>query len=515
VLYLVAYPFECTEQISSRILGVAGLRDVLAAFRAKGMPEPKALQDSMARDIAMLRRLQNDDGGWPFWRRGDDSWPYVTIHVAHALQRAKEKGYDVPDETLKQAAEYLRTIESRYPSWYGPDVRRTLTAYALYVRNRMGASDPARARALVKEAGLEKLKLEAIGWLLPVLAKDPGSAATVQEIRRHLTNRAVETGATAHFVDDYGDEGAHVLLHSDRRADAILLEALIGDQPQSDLIPKLVEGLLGHRKRGRWENTQENAFVLLALDRYFQTYEKTTPDFVARLWLGDTFAGEHAFRGRSADRQHVEIPMRVLTAPGTGADLTIAKEGAGRLYYRIGMQYAPNDRVIQPADHGFTVERVYEAVDNPADVRRDADGTWRIKAGARVRVRVTMVTTSRRYHVALVDPIPAGLEPLNPELATTGRLTTESAQTVAEEGGPGLGRPGHWWWWRRVWYDHENLRDERVEAFSSLVWEGAWTYRYQARATTPGRFVVPPPKAEEMYHPETFGRGGSAVVIVE
>lgn len=126
-----------------------------------------------------------------------------------------------------------------------------------------------------------------------------------------------------------------------------------------------------------------------------------------------------------------------------------------------------------------------------------------------------MVTTSRRYHVALVDPLPAGLEPLNPELATTGRLTTESAQTVDEEGGAGLGLPGHWWWWRRVWYEHENLRDERVEAFASLVWEGAWTYRYQARATTPGRFVVPPPKAEEMYHPETFGRGGSAVVIVE
>ncbi len=34
-------------------------------------------------------------------------------------------------------------------------------------------------------------------------------------------------------------------------------------------------------------------------------------------------------------------------------------------------------------------------------------------------------------------------------------------------------------------------------------------------ATTPGKFVVPPPKAEEMYHPETFGRGSGDVVIVE
>jgi uncharacterized protein YfaS (alpha-2-macroglobulin family) len=28
-------------------------------------------------------------------------------------------------------------------------------------------------------------------------------------------------------------------------------------------------------------------------------------------------------------------------------------------------------------------------------------------------------------------------------------------------------------------------------------------------------FVVPPPKAEEMYHPETFGRGGTDRVVVE
>jgi alpha-2-macroglobulin len=54
-----------------------------------------------------------------------------------------------------------------------------------------------------------------------------------------------------------------------------------------------------------------------------------------------------------------------------------------------------------------------------------------------------------------------------------------------------------------------------VEAFASLVWEGVHTYTYVARATTPGVFVVPPPKAEEMYHPETFGRGGTDRVIVE
>jgi uncharacterized protein YfaS (alpha-2-macroglobulin family) len=72
-----------------------------------------------------------------------------------------------------------------------------------------------------------------------------------------------------------------------------------------------------------------------------------------------------------------------------------------------------------------------------------------------------------------------------------------------------------WWWWWRPWYEHTNMRDERVEAFTSLLWEGVYDFDYVARATTPGNFVVPPPKAEEMYHPETFGRGAGDRVIIE
>ena len=60
-----------------------------------------------------------------------------------------------------------------------------------------------------------------------------------------------------------------------------------------------------------------------------------------------------------------------------------------------------------------------------------------------------------------------------------------------------------------------HLRDERAEAFTDLLWAGVHEYSYVAIATTPGRYVVPPPKAEEMYHPETFGRGASARVIIE
>ncbi len=505
VLYLVAYPFECSEQLSSRVLAVAALRDVLTAFEAKGLPSPEEMNSAVARDLKRLQGLQNDDGGFAFWRRGDESWPYVSIHVGHALARAKSKGYDVPQPMLDKSKSYLRGIESHIPKRYGQQARNSLVAYALYTRALMGDRDAARARRLINEQGLEKLQLEAVGWLLSVLSGDRASGTEVAAIRTLLNNRAEETAGTAHFTTSYADDD-YLLLRSERRADGVILEALIGDQPESDLVAKVARGLLAHRKQGRWGNTQENAFVLLALDRYFRTYEKATPDFVARAWLGEAYAGEQQFRGRSTDRQQFDVPMRYLAEKGSGEQrLVLQKEGAGRLYYRVGMSYAPTNLKLAAADYGFAVERVYEPTGDAGDVRRDADGTWRIKSGATVRVKLTVVAPTRRYHVALVDPLPAGLEALNPALAVTG--TIPEAQSEPE--------PQGFWWWRRSWFEHQNLRDERAEAFTSLMWEGVYTYTYTARATTPGAFVVPPAKAEEMYAPETFGRGQSDRVVVE
>jgi hypothetical protein len=510
LLYLAAYPFECSEQVASRVLAVAALRDVLTAFAAEGLPAPQALEAAVARDIELLGRLQNPDGGFDFWRRGNRSDPYVSLHVAHALARARAKGFQVPDDLYDDARTFTAAIEEHIPASYGAAARRALIAYALYVEKHLGAQDPrrslARARKLVTDPGLAELSLESAGWLLYVLAGDAGARAEAAAIHRHLQNRVTETAGAAHFATGYGDDG-YLLLYSDRRADAVILEALIADQPDSDLIPKVTRGLLAHRTRGRWLNTQENAFVLLAMDRYFDTYEKVTPDFVARAWLGDRFAGEHRFRGRQTDRHRIDVPMALLAGQAQ-RDLTLQKAGAGRLYYRVGMRYAPADLSLPAADRGFTVERTYEPVDAPGDVTRQPDGAWKIKAGARVRVRMRMVAPARRYHVALVDPLPAGLEPLNPALAVTGALPEDP-----DAQGPGGVQP--YWWWLQPWYEHQNLRDDRVEAFSTLVWAGVHEYSYVARATTPGRFVAPPARAEEMYAPETFGRSSTDRVVVE
>jgi uncharacterized protein YfaS (alpha-2-macroglobulin family) len=41
-----------------------------------------------------------------------------------------------------------------------------------------------------------------------------------------------------------------------------------------------------------------------------------------------------------------------------------------------------------------------------------------------------------------------------------------------------------------------------------------YDYSYIAHATTPGEFVVPPTRAEEIYAPETFGRSATDRVVI-
>lgn len=505
VIYLVSYPFECTEQIASRILGVAALRDVLSAFSAEGLPTPEEMEFAVVRDIEQLQGLQNYDGGFPYWRRGQDSIPFNTIHAAHAMQQARQMDYRVPEEIWSSVLAYLRDIESHYPPYYSKPTRQTLSAYALYVRMLMGDRDVEKARNLFHQDPIEELPIDAIAWIWQVLIDDPNSSEELDTIRRFVSNRAVETPGAANFITSFDDQ-AYLLLNSNRRTDALLLDAMIRDNPDDELIPKVVNGLLAHRTQGRWSNTQENVFILLALDRYFNTFEALTPDFVARVWLGDTYVAEHEFVGRTTERRETQIPMAYLVEGDEGTqDLILEKEGPGRLYYRLGMSYAPTDLNLDALDMGFVVQRTYESVDDPQDVTRDEQGVWHIKSGARVRVRLQMVADNRRYHVALVDPLPAGLEIVNPALAVSGSVPQDPDSQGYRYG---------WWWWG-TWYEHQNMRDERAEAFTSLLWDGVYNYSYVARATTPGTFVVPPAKAEEMYSPEVFGRSASDLVIVE
>ena len=497
VIYLTDYPYASADAYASRIIALTALKDVFAAFATATAPSPAELDATIQSDIEALSALQNDIGGFSTWQRGAPTQPYESVQATHALIVAKAAGYRVDDGTLRTAKDFIANIEAHFPAEWDAAARHAVSAYALNVRALAGERDPAKAEDLYRSD--DDLALDALAWLWPVI-DDPAIDAGIQ---RTFSNRVTETPGAASFTTGFEESASSLVLASDRRTDGIILDALLTKRPDSDLIPKLVTGLIGNQVRGRWNNVQENGFILLAMKRYFDTFEASTPAFIARGWLGDTYATEHAHQGRSVDVAHTLVPLSELAG---NPDIVLSKDGSGRLYYRLGLRYAPADLSLAPRDEGFVVDRSYEATGDPDDVTRESDGTWHIKPGATVRVRLTLVADSQRTNMALVDPLPAGLEVVNPALAAAPRTPPEEPKEDRD--------PIVLSWFRATWFDHQNLRDDRVEAYSSYLPAGTYEYSYVARATTLGTFVTPPTKAEEIYAPEVFGRTSTDVVVI-
>ncbi|MBA2544763.1 MAG: hypothetical protein H0V17_34280, partial [Deltaproteobacteria bacterium] len=505
--YLQVYPFECAEQRSGRMLATAAMADVLESFAAPGRPTRAEIESQRARDVRELERDFSAEGWGYFYKTAVD--PFVTQQVVAALAASGATGKVIERAVAVVAASNARRLSRLDALARKPAAARTskeletvrssvalaaseLATLAALDRKALGAiKRPGLDSALRLHAAANLLgaySVDAKARLLSITAKQPAAAAMRRELLAQLLSTAREDAATATITTQYTND-ERLLLVSNAKTTALVLDALIREAPEHTLIPKLARGLLDARKRGRWLSTQENLAVLQAMRRYFDTYEKIAPAFTGKVWVGSAGYAEHALAKRDA-RAGVQVPWTSFS--GASHQLALAKTGAGRMYYRVGVQYAPAKLDLPPVDAGFIVRRSYTAVEDPKDVTRTPDGHYKVKLGALVLVTLEVLSSAQRSGVAVVDPLPAGFEPVNTRLAISERVDSDTAA-----------------------WDHVNLRDNRSEAFAMSFAAGSRRFTYTVRATTPGTFAAAPAKAEEMYAPETFGRTSGTRVIIE
>jgi len=517
-IYLQHYPFECSEQISSRLISISLMKDMLKEFHAEGLPGEQEIKKTVSDDLQKLQSRQQPNGSFALWRSTERiTYPYVTLNVAQALILAKKAGYDVNARMLEKTMQYLKNID-KYIDDYKGNARIDLKAMALYLRDKNGDTDISAAHALLSAQPLDKLSLEAMGFLLQIFAHKDPTSKDATAIYTYLSNCIVETASTAEIVRN-GNSAAitcsdYRLFDSPSRVKAILLDSLLAEGKSPEIVTKLMRSLLGGQIKGRWRNTQENAYVLLAMRHYFDKYEKTVPDLLAEAWLGKAFIGESAFKGRTNDFKTITVPMTYLSEMANTKEFILKKTGNGRLYYRLGLNYAPKSLHLSSMDRGFKVTRTYEGVTNKDDVKKDSNGIWQFKPGSLIKVKLNITASSERFFVAVVDPLPAGAEALNQDLNGTESVTSKDSPNSSSDESSSSWRWG-WRWWTMNWWNHENKRDNQTEVFADQLWGGSHDYSYLMRATTPGTYVVPPTKAEEMYAPETFGRTASETVIIK
>jgi uncharacterized protein YfaS (alpha-2-macroglobulin family) len=500
-LDLIEYPYDCTEQLSSRILPLVALGDLATAL---GFKLPSDSRKRAEAAVAEVLARQQGDGGFAMWPESGRSSAWVSPYATLALARALRAGITVPKPALERARDYLRRVsQGGNQSWELPTA-----ALALDVLGELGYPDAGGVSRLFER----RAELPLFGKALLLHAAT--SAKLASDVPAELT-RQLE--ASIHLVGDRaevtqeGGAGLSMLLDSAPRTQTMVLRALAA-RGRHPLLSSVARGLLGSRKQGKFATTQEGAWALLALDDYRRVAETATPSFVATVLLGERQLAQARFeRGSQAER--LEIPLAELRAHA-GDGLVFEKQGSGKLFYEARLRYVRRELPRTPLDAGIFVEKSLHSVSpnglEQAGVGAPPGVAKEVAAGSLVLVDVTLVTPAPREYVVVDDALPAGLEAVDPRLLTTADwLKTGAAEDVSacadcegtDSGGGTL-------------YDRSEVRDDRVLFFVDALPPGLWHFRYLARATTLGHFVVPPARAEEMYQPEVFGRTGAYEVTV-
>ncbi|HET7230459.1 MAG TPA: MG2 domain-containing protein [Longimicrobium sp.] len=513
--WLEVYPYECSEQVTSRGLPLIAL---YRAQRASGIrflsgdPGPR-----IVRVVGTLSSRQREDGGIGLWSDTDWTSPWLTAYAGRALLDAREAGFAVPDTVLNGVAGYLtRALHDpdavkRALGERNPRVAETLTERlaAVDFLSRLGRPDVPSENLLLGQAS--RMAWEDRVALAEVLARRGAREPALRlldaawaGVRIRGTRAVLPTGA---FDSNF-------YFASPVRPAARLLTATLALRPTHPQLGALVETVV---QQGRVEaedewTTQDYAAAVLALVR-FEGSQAGRGERTIRVLQGDRVLFQ--LRGRRGQTPDASRALTGLVSRRWNGNrvLRVRLQGVGAgpvVFYQLAVHQVDGRANYKPLDRGISVERWYETVDTRQPVTT-------VAAGQVVRVRLRVTLPEDRNMVVLDDPLPAGLEAVDLSLRTVSPFAADLLQPE-----PDKTEDTHAWWWgygswdAGMWsaFDHTEIHDDRVVYFARRLWRGSYNATYLARATTAGRFVAAPAQAEEMYNPGVHGRSGGSLFTV-
>jgi uncharacterized protein YfaS (alpha-2-macroglobulin family) len=475
---LVEYPYGCTEQLTSRLVPLVRLRSMA---RELGVPLPRDVDGSVRDSIASLLSHQRSDGGFGFWPASKVSEAWLTIAALQALQASRGAGYVVPAEPVDRATAYLVNAK---------DLDAASRALLEDLFAGEGRPREKELRALAALGDADGMPLFGRALVAHALAKvdRPLALRVLGEVASH----ARVTGATATVGDEAATSArSRTTLSSDERTTAMVLRAFVAVDPDDALVTKLVRGLLGLRRDGRWATTQANAWALIALDEARSLHagavgSGTSGASRARLLLDGDEIAKASFANAHADAVTGTVPMARLVA-ASGGSLSFTSEG-GPLFFEGTLRYARREPPKTPLEHGIHVAKTMRVLKRNAAAVVTTD----FRVGDYVEVDVLLASPVARDLVVLDDPLPAGFEAVNQTYANRDAAMIRADVSHA--------------------VTHRELRDDRVVTFFDVLPSGEHHTSYVLRVTSGGRFVTPPAKAECMYAPDVFGRTAASVI---
>lgn len=490
---LLLYPYLCTEQSISRLMAGVILQNSLKVpgFEDSidyNFTEFNSLVEST---IQRLYSYQRYDGGWGYWSGSQESYPSLTAYVLYALNQLESAGYSVDGDVQNNGLRYLRDYmkdeeNNKYKTSYWANNR----AYMLFIFSEMGQGDLELANNLYVHRDL--LSPAYTAYLAMALQGSGGSADRIAELMTTLENEILINSRGAYLPHRGGSSFG---MMTDARSTAVLIQALTRLDLDHPMMPRLIEWLVASRSEGSWATTQENISAVMALTEYLNASDETSADYVAKVLLNDESLLSYELSPETVlERHEAEAELSSLQLGEPANELLLEKDGEGRLYYDMLLEYYLPVDEVKARDEGFSIERSYYAV---ADEEMEFP-LRKAKAGDTLHGHLTIVVPEQRNLVSVEVPLPAGFELVNFEFDNVDQALLGKGESAPST------YPGYYYG-RSVWTQKE-LRSDRLLLFADRLNPGVYEYDYYVQVTSEGDFHHPPAVVEEMYFPENFGR---------
>jgi hypothetical protein len=504
--------FSSNEAIASYLL--ANLA-ILPALREAGVP----VADLAGRERAIqvwagkLANIQNNDGGWNWYRRGmwgeNISDPFLSAYAAYALARVAGPDPGNYDFSLSRARDYLASQMALDLDAPGVNLDEQAFLMLAYYGSPLGQPMGSLKTASQPQTPIDELyerreRLSPLGQAylaLAYLALDEREPARLLLANLAATANRSSTGA---FWDSPSRDWR--LPGTPLYTTAVIVHAMGQADPASPLLNDAVRYLAANRSATRdWGGAMQNAWVLSALSSALVG----TGEFAANFPFSASLNGIEIASGQAASPQ--TLTMVTSTTPFGGLylndpnELKIRREGGnGKLYYRAILNVLRPAESAPALNKGIAVSREY--FDCSLSPCQPIDA-WQMQPETvgKITVRVSLSLPNDMYYLNVEDFAPAGAEIVNPTLKTS----QQGEQPLEVEFfSPDDPYAGGWGWW---YFDSPRIYSDHIQWTADYLPAGTYVLSYTLIPALPGEFRVLPARAWMTYFPEVQGASHGSV----
>lgn len=456
---LVAYPYGCAEQTSSRILALCAAGDAFALPGSDTGTAGKARAEALIRQgLDRLALLARSEGGIGYWPQASVSDAHASVIAAEALVAAKTHGAPVRKNLVENLTGYLR--KTLYAEADENEQARLCAALA-----GLGVVESNRMTYLAGNSG--RLNADGIAALSLAYSRtgDRARAAAVLNAGAGLLSPSTAIVRGENRYDSSVETDALVL-------DA--LEAADPDSPRAAVYAASLTRIVATEEL----NTLEQGAALGALARR----NKTHPD------SGDATKAPALSIDGIVARETAPATGRVSRKVSGAKPVTLKNTGEAAAFVSVVTTGIAAPGASSEESRGLSVSR--EIFDTLTGEPVAPEEKLAIGRALTVRVSLRVPGGKNIPDVAVADLFPACFE-------------AEGARVKTLMNGKALES-----WNNPV--KRTEVREDRVIAFVEAC--DGLAVEYCVRVNAAGRFTLPAPQAVSMYRPDIRATGISGVV---